>query len=242
MSKVRNENFIVIQGFMVNELNLKGNELLVYAIIYGFSQEENQVFNGSLQYLADWTNSTKQGVLKNLKSLVDKGYIKKNEKYINGVKFCEYHVTKFNTEVNKVKQDGEHSLTEGSKQSLTNNIVSNNKKNNKINIIDDLVDADDIKEALNEFLKMRKLIKKPMTDRAIKQLIKKLYSLSSNKKEQLQILDNSIINSWADIYPLKQTSRKEVVPEWVDKKEETTKPSEELSNKAEELRKRLQNS
>ena len=67
-SKVKDENYINIQGFMVTKLGLKGNELLIYAIIYGFSQTEDQVFNGSLQYLADWTNSTKQGVTKNLKS------------------------------------------------------------------------------------------------------------------------------------------------------------------------------
>ena len=36
MSEIKDENFIMIQGWMVNMLNLKGNELLVYAIIYGF--------------------------------------------------------------------------------------------------------------------------------------------------------------------------------------------------------------
>ena len=97
-SRVQRENFIVIQGWMITELNLKGNELLVYSIIYGFSQNgENQRYTGSLQYLADWTNSTKQGVLKNLNSLVDKEFIGKEERIINGVKFCEYYTTKFNT-------------------------------------------------------------------------------------------------------------------------------------------------
>ena len=95
-SKIKNENFITIMGFMVNDLNLKGNELLVYSIIYGFSQAENQIFTGSLQYLSDWTNSTKQGIMKVLKSLTAKGFILKNEKYFNGVKFVEYYATKFN--------------------------------------------------------------------------------------------------------------------------------------------------
>lgn len=121
-SKVKNDNFIVIQGFMVNDLKLKGNELLIYAIINGFSQEDGQVFNGSLQYLAEWTNSTKQGVIKNIKSLIDKGYLGKNEKYINGVKFCEYYATKLNTPLNKVEYPMQQSLTGGDKQSLPNNI------------------------------------------------------------------------------------------------------------------------
>ena len=129
-SKVKNENHIVIQGWMVNELELKGNELIIYAIIYGFSQTENQKFTGSLQYLADWTNSTKQGVIKNLKSLVEKGYIDKDEKIINGVKFCEYHSTKFNRVLNKVEQGVKQSLMGGSKKSLTNNIDIDNINNN----------------------------------------------------------------------------------------------------------------
>ena len=113
MGKLRDGNYILIQSFMVEELKLKGNELLVYAIIFGFSQEDNQKFNGSLQYLADWTNSTKQGVVKNLKSLIEKGYIIKEEKSINNIKFCEYYTTKFN----------------GIKQSLTNNIEDNIEDN-----------------------------------------------------------------------------------------------------------------
>ena len=36
MAKIKNENFIAIQGWMINELQLKGNDLIVYALIYGF--------------------------------------------------------------------------------------------------------------------------------------------------------------------------------------------------------------
>ena len=31
MSKIRNNNHIVIDGWMVNELNLKGNDLIVHS-------------------------------------------------------------------------------------------------------------------------------------------------------------------------------------------------------------------
>lgn len=121
MSTIKNENFIAIQGWMVNELKLKGNALMIYAIIYGFSQIEGHTFNGSLQYLADWTNSTKQGVIKAIKKLIDDELIAKKEKYINNVKFVEYHVTKFNEPLNKVER--------GIKQSLPNNIDNNIEHN-----------------------------------------------------------------------------------------------------------------
>lgn len=130
-SKVKPDQYIVLQGWMISDLKLKGNELIIYACIYGFSQAENQAFSGSLQYLADWTNSTKQGVVKCLKSLVEKGFIVKTDKVINGVKFCEYYATKFNGVCNKVAQGMQQSLTGGMQQSLPNNIDKDNLSNNK---------------------------------------------------------------------------------------------------------------
>lgn len=127
---INNENYVLIQGWMVNNLKLKGNELVIYAIIYGFSQTENQLYTGSLQYLANWTNSTKQGVIKCLKSLQEKGLIGKKEKIINGVKFCEYYLTKFNGVLNKVEWGIKQSLIGGIKQSLPNNIVIDNIEDN----------------------------------------------------------------------------------------------------------------
>lgn len=139
MNNIKNENYIVIQGFMVNELNLKGNELLIYAIIYGFSQLESQEFNGTLQYLANWCNSTKQGVIKALKSLIDKGLIEKKENKINNISFISYYTTKFNSikqslTGNATKFNGgvKQSLMGGVKQSLINNIDINNINNNNI--------------------------------------------------------------------------------------------------------------
>ena len=89
-SNIKNEDSIFIYDWMVKELGLKGNELLVYAIIYGFSQTENQFFTGTAQYLADWTNSTKQSVMKNLKSLIEKGLLQKKEKFVDEVKYVHY--------------------------------------------------------------------------------------------------------------------------------------------------------
>lgn len=75
---VKENSYLHIEAFMVNELKLKGNELLIYAIIYGSSQDGQSQFTGSLQYLADWTNSTKQGVIKCLKNLCAKKLILKS--------------------------------------------------------------------------------------------------------------------------------------------------------------------
>ena len=78
-TKVKKENFVCIQGWMISELHLKGNDLLVYAIIYGYSQDGSSCFSGGLQYLADWVNGTKRGVQKNLDNLMAKGLITRQQ-------------------------------------------------------------------------------------------------------------------------------------------------------------------
>lgn len=56
----------------------------------------------------------------------------------------------------------------------------------------------------NEFLAMRKKIKKPPTDYAKELLKKKLTKLSNgNVQLAIQIMNQSIIKSWQDFYPLK---------------------------------------
>ena len=44
--------YIAIQDWMISDLQLKGNELLTYALIYGFSQDGESEFKGSLKYLS----------------------------------------------------------------------------------------------------------------------------------------------------------------------------------------------
>ena len=53
-------NFMVVFGWMITDLDLKGNELLVYSVIYGFSQDGAGEFSGSIEYLQKWTNATKK--------------------------------------------------------------------------------------------------------------------------------------------------------------------------------------
>ena len=130
-SRIKDINYLVIQGFMVNQLNLKGNDLLIYAVIYGFSQTENQKFTGSLQYLADWTQSTKQGVINSLKKLIKRELIIKEIHLKNKIKLCKYYATKLNRVLNLVEQGIQLSLTGGIKQSLPNNKDTYNITNNK---------------------------------------------------------------------------------------------------------------
>ncbi len=228
MSKVKEENYISISGWMVTSLGLKGNELLVYAIIYGFSQDYETRFTGSLQYLADWTNSTKQSCIKCLKSLIEKGYITKHENIVNGVKFCEYQAVKPKSMVvNKVEHGSKQSLIGGSKQSLhntldintlDNNIVNKKERKSKSKSYDEQIAEytgnEELQDALKAFIQMRSFIKKPMTEYALKLMLKKLDELGNDDTTKIAILNQSITNNWQGIFPLKnEYTKQEKQPE-----------------------------
>ena len=88
---IKDENYITIQGWMITRLGLKGNELLIYAIIYGFSQNYQSSFSGSLKYLSDFTNFSRRTVLNCLQSLTAKGLLIKQDRFTDGIKTCEYN-------------------------------------------------------------------------------------------------------------------------------------------------------
>ena len=77
------DSYIHISAFMVTELGLKGNELLVYAIIYGFSQDGESEYIGGISYLCEWLGASKPTVINALKSLTAKGLIVKFENNVS---------------------------------------------------------------------------------------------------------------------------------------------------------------
>ena len=84
------DDYFVVQAKMVIELGLSGNRLLVYALIHGFCKDGNNEFTGSLTYLCDWTNLSRNTVISTLKSLVDDKLLKKRDYIKNGIKLCAY--------------------------------------------------------------------------------------------------------------------------------------------------------
>jgi len=144
---IRPDNYLHIAGWMITDLNLKGNQLLIYALIYGFSQAEGQEFHGTISYIAEWCNSTVRGVQKAMEPLLKNGLIERRSCSINGVTRYAYRVSDCslpqNKERNTVHVESEHSAhpedseneksssfksEQSSKASYKENI--NNKNNN----------------------------------------------------------------------------------------------------------------
>ena len=87
-------------------------------------------------------------------------------------------------------------------------IEKNNKKKKKSefdDLIENYTENLELRETLYEFIKMRKTIKSTMTSNALKLMLNKLDKLSEVDAEKIEILNNSIMNCWKGIFPLKNT-------------------------------------
>lgn len=77
-------NYITIQGWMRDDLGLTGSALMVYAIIYGFSQDGESSYVGGLRYVQEWCGCSANTARKILKELTDAGLISREDVVING--------------------------------------------------------------------------------------------------------------------------------------------------------------
>lgn len=62
----------------------------------------------------------------------------------------------------------------------------------------------DLHKAITDFIEMRKKLRKPMTDRALELFLMKLTKLSANDDERIEIINNSTMNCYLGIFPLKK--------------------------------------
>lgn len=141
---------------------------------------------------------------------------------------CNEDVTKCNTEIEKdIEKDKDKDKDKEIKK----------EKKKKETEFDQLINEnftdEELKNTVYEFIKMRKAIKKPLTTRGLELMIKKLYSLTTNIDEQIQILNNSIMNNWQGIFALKKDINKNNKGSFNDFKEiweEAKKQDEQTGN------------
>lgn len=87
------------------------------------------------------------------------------------------------------------------------NINNKNKKKKK----DCWFTSEKINAAFEDFLKMRKSIKKPATDRAISMLVNKLKELSGGDEElAVAIIDKAILKNWLSFYDLDEDEKRKI--------------------------------
>lgn len=154
---INNESYVVIWGWMLNNLKLKWNELVAYATIYSFTNgTEEHCYKWSAGYLAERCWIDKRSALRILQKLEEKWLIFRKDRFENWVKFVDY--------ATNVIGGDKMSLGGGDKMSPHNDSVDNDsstQKNNqpkqekhhthkKISELDKIKSSDDIRDIFNE--------------------------------------------------------------------------------------------
>ena len=98
-------DYIVIQAPMISELGLKGNSLLLFAMIHGFSKDGVNRYRASLKDMCEWLCTSKSAISPVLNALVEAGYINKHDVVDNGLSKPEY-TTNYERLVAKAAAEG----------------------------------------------------------------------------------------------------------------------------------------
>ena len=123
---LRENDYIAILSPFVTKLGLSGNKLIIFSLIHGFCRDGEQEFKGSINYISEWTNTSRNTVISILKELVDLGLLEKRDYVVNGVKFCAYKVG------SQVFAPPVQKYDEGSEIIAPNIIYNNTKEKNEI--------------------------------------------------------------------------------------------------------------
>lgn len=202
---MKEDSYVVIQAFMVNDLHLKGNELIVYATVYGFTQDGEHWFHGTRGYLAEWCGCTKDTAGNCLKALVAKGYIERRERHEMGQTFVDYRTV---TPMKKQATPYEKTSTPHPKNQPINNLEDKAKPKKEEretfdSIIDGFTDDAELREALREFLRYRRAKGKGFTNRALKLNLTKLSGLASDPKTMTAIVYQTIERGWSGFFAIR---------------------------------------
>ena len=79
---------------------------------------------------------------------------------------------------------------------------SKTKKETIYSVLETYSLDEDLRQALKDFIEMRIKIKKPMTERAFKMVLKELDKLGETNNIKIQILEQSILHNWQTVYEL----------------------------------------
>lgn len=85
-------SYFIIYDWMIQELHLKGSELLIYAIIYSFCSANGTPFDGSLSYLSQRSGIARSNVVLALNSLINQKILKKEIHKISNLSLPFYMV------------------------------------------------------------------------------------------------------------------------------------------------------
>ena len=169
-------------------------------------------FISSVSHMSVETGLTEKQVRLAINKLERTGEIttERTNKYtlINVVKYADYQSSYSREGKQKVKQEGiPQGEPQGNQRATILDIESIENIENKENTKESLDCSPEMAEALEAFEKMRKRIRKPLTEEAKPMILKKLSKMAMDEETQIAILNQSTMNSWQGLFPLQDTQK-----------------------------------
>lgn len=169
----------------------------------------------SNEHLANFCQCSKTKVSTAISKLIECGYVyiqnfdgRKRELKSRLSNFERQNIKNCNAEYHNLKE----SNTDINTDNNTNNKLSKKERKSKSKSYDEQIaeytQNEDLQNALKAFLQMRSFIKKPMTEYALKLMLKKLDEIGNADDTKIAILNQSITNNWQGIFPLKDGNTK----------------------------------
>ena len=221
-------SYTKINNDIFDNEELKGNTKLTLLYLIRYNNKEKGDAYPSQSTLLKKIGLSKVTLLKCLNELEEKGYITRVKEKGGNNKYFIKTSTKNST--TKTKTSAKNSTATSTKNSTLQLRDTNNNKKEKTNI-DEIIltytNNELLIETIKDFIKMRKSIKKPLTERGLKGILRNLDGLSNNDLGKIEILENSIINSWVGVFEIKSSN--------AYKQNRYNKPSQSYSSGRERL-------
>ena len=85
------------------------------------------------------------------------------------------------------------------------------KKNTEIDkVVNEYTENKILRDCIIEFIKFRKGINATITTFSLKRILERLSNLAYSDEEKIKIINNSIINGWRNIFPLKKENNESI--------------------------------
>ncbi len=88
------KNFVILEKWMAEDLDVNITELVVFAVIYSFNRNDKGTYYASTKLLKEYTNRSERCIKYALKSLIEKKYIEKTKMHDKYGSYNNYVVSK----------------------------------------------------------------------------------------------------------------------------------------------------
>ena len=95
-----------IDGWMVREYHLTGNELFVFGLVFSLSQGRAGRYTGGIPFMCEFFGWASNTCRKHLRALVDRGLLVEYRGDMDGVPFCYYSVPDWIMDAHPSKNEG----------------------------------------------------------------------------------------------------------------------------------------